>query len=244
MLEDLKPHIAELRSRLIKIVAALLIGFFICFAFWQPILEWISQPLKDALSENGNVIAYKMGEQFLTAVLVSFFAALLLCLPIVFYQIWAFVAPGLYASEKRFAAPFVICATIMFLLGAAFAYYVVFPYGFKYLVNFGENIVTSMISIGEYLSFFLKLIFGFGLSFELPVVCFFLAKIGLIDDESLKGFFRYAVVIIFIIAAILTPPDVLTQFLMAVPMILLYAVSILIARIVNPANHADKETQS
>ncbi|MDR0664463.1 MAG: twin-arginine translocase subunit TatC [Helicobacteraceae bacterium] len=235
MLEDLKPHIAELRNRLIKIIAALLVGFFICFYFWEPILAWISQPLKEALNENGEVIAYRMGEQFFTAVLVSFFAALLFCLPIVFYQIWAFVAPGLYDNEKRFAAPFVICATVMFLLGAAFAYYIVFPYGFHYLVNFGESIVVSKISIGEYLGFFLRLIFGFGLSFELPVVCFFLAKIGLIDDASLRGFFRYAIIIIFIIAAILTPPDVLTQFLMAVPMILLYAVSIFIVRAVNPA---------
>jgi sec-independent protein translocase protein TatC len=233
--EDLKPHIAELRSRLLKIIAALFIAFFVCFAFWEPILEWISAPLKEALNEGGKVIAYKMGEQFFTAVLVSFFTALLISLPIIFYQIWAFVAPGLYANEKRFAAPFVICATIMFLLGSAFAYYIVFPYGFKYLVNFGESIVISMISIGEYLSFFLKLIFGFGLSFELPVACFFLAKIGLIDDESLKGFFRYAIVIIFVIAAILTPPDILTQFMMAVPMILLYAVSILIVRMVNPS---------
>ncbi|MDR1451845.1 MAG: twin-arginine translocase subunit TatC [Helicobacteraceae bacterium] len=236
MLEDLKPHIAELRNRLIKIIAALFIVFSVCFAFWEPILAWISQPLKEALGQGGDVIAYKMGEQFFTAVVVSFFAALLISLPIIFYQIWAFVAPGLYASEKRFAAPFVICATIMFLLGSAFAYYAVFPYGFKYLVNFGEGIVTSMISIGEYLSFFLKLIFGFGLSFELPVVCFFLAKIGLIDDNSLKAFFRYAIVIIFIVAAILTPPDVLTQFLMAIPMILLYAVSILIVKMVNPSS--------
>ncbi|MDR2639321.1 MAG: twin-arginine translocase subunit TatC [Helicobacteraceae bacterium] len=235
MLEDLKPHIAELRNRLIKIIAALFIAFFVCFAFWEPILVWVSAPLKEALNEGGNVIAYKMGEQFFTAVVVSFFGALLISLPIIFYQIWAFVAPGLYASEKRFAAPFVICATIMFLLGSAFAYYVVFPYGFKYLVNFGEGVVTSMISIGEYLSFFLKLIFGFGLSFELPVACFFLAKIGLIDDDSLKGFFRYAIVIIFIIAAILTPPDVLTQFMMAIPMILLYGASILIVKMVNPA---------
>jgi sec-independent protein translocase protein TatC len=237
MLEDLKPHIAELRSRLIKIIITLFIAFFICFAFWEQILAWISAPLRDALVSNphGDVIASKMGEQFFTAVSVSFFTALLVSLPIVFYQIWAFVAPGLYANEKRFAIPFVFGATITFLLGAAFAYYVVFPYGFTYLVNFGEGSVTPLISIGEYLNFFLKLIFGFGLSFELPIVCFFLAKMGLIDDSSLKGFFRYAIVIIFIFAAIMTPPDVFTQFLMAAPMILLYAVSIVIVKIVNPA---------
>ncbi|MDR3163347.1 MAG: twin-arginine translocase subunit TatC [Helicobacteraceae bacterium] len=240
MLEDIKPHIAELRNRLIKIIAALFITFFVCFAFWEPILSWVVKPLNSALAEHGEVIAYKMGEQFFTAVLVSFFAALLISLPVIFYQIWAFVAPGLYANEKRFVVPFVMATTIMFILGALFAYYIVFPYGFSYLVNFGETLVTSMISIGEYLSFFVKLMFGFGVSFELPVVCFFLAKIGLIDDESLKGFFRYAIVLIFIVAAILTPPDVLTQFLMAIPMILLYAVSILIVKAVNPANKEGK----
>ncbi|MDR2905087.1 MAG: twin-arginine translocase subunit TatC [Helicobacteraceae bacterium] len=234
MLEDLRPHIEELRSRLIKICAALFITFVLCFVFWQPILEWISQPLKNALSGSSEVIAYKMGEQFFTAILVSFFSALLISLPVIFYQIWAFVAPGLYANEKKFVIPFVLGATIMFLLGAAFAYYIVFPFGFEYLVNFGQEIVTAKISIGEYLGFFLKLIFGFGVSFELPVFCFFLAKIGLITDRALKEFFRYAIVLIFIFAAILTPPDVLTQVLMALPLITLYGVSIIIVRMVNP----------
>ncbi|MGE4296359.1 MAG: twin-arginine translocase subunit TatC [Campylobacterales bacterium] len=235
MLEDLKPHIEELRSRLIKIIVALFVGFFACFSFWEPILNWIAQPLYNALAEGSEVIAYKMGEQFITAVIVSFFAALLITLPYIFWQIWAFVAPGLYSNEKALAVPFVLGTTIMFLIGAAFAYYIVFPYGFTYLVNFGEGSVTAMISIGEYLSFFLKLIFGFGVSFELPVVCFFLAKIGLIDDKSLIGFFRYAVILIFVFAAILTPPDVLTQFLMAIPLVFLYGVSILIVKAVNPA---------
>lgn len=241
MLEDLKPHIEELRNRLIKIITALFIGFFICFAFWEPILNWIAQPLYNALAEGSEVIAYRMGEQFITAVIVSFFAALLFTLPYIFWQIWAFVAPGLYANEKALAIPFVLGTTIMFLIGAAFAYYVVFPYGFTYLVNFGEGSVTAMISIGEYLSFFLKLIFGFGVSFELPVVCFFLAKIGLIDDKSLIGFFRYAVILIFVFAAILTPPDILTQFLMAVPLIILYGLSILLVRMVNPASKEEEE---
>ncbi|MDR0746883.1 MAG: twin-arginine translocase subunit TatC [Helicobacteraceae bacterium] len=235
MLEDIKPHLAELRNRLIKIIIVLVAAFFVCFAFWSPILSWVVKPLHAALAEHGEIIAYKMGEQFFTAVFVSFFAALLISLPIIFYQVWAFVAPGLYANEKRFVIPFVMATTIMFILGAVFAYYIVFPYGFSYLVNFGETLVTSMISIGEYLSFFLKLMFGFGVSFELPVICFFLAKIGLIDDQTLKDFFRYAIILIFIFAAIITPPDVLTQFLMAIPMILLYAVSILIVRAVNPA---------
>jgi sec-independent protein translocase protein TatC len=234
MLDEIKPHLAELRDRIIKIAIALILLFFVCFAVWEPILEWVAQPLKDALSEESEVIAYKMGEQFITAVLVSFFAAFIIGLPYFFYQIWAFVAPALYSNEKKLIIPFVVFGTLMFVFGALFAYYIVFPYGFTYLVNFGSGTVQAMISIGEYLSFFLKLMVGFGISFELPVICFFLAKMGLITERSLMDFFKYAIVIIFIFASLLTPPDIVTQFLMAIPLVLLYGVSIVIVKIINP----------
>ena len=234
MLQEIKPHIQELRERLVKSIAILLIAFFICFTIWEPLLDFIIQPLKNALSDNSEVIAYKMGEQFFVAVIVSFFAALMVSLPFIFYQLWSFVAPGLYENEKKYVIPFVIAASTMFAMGASFAYYIVFPYGFTYLVNFGGDSVTAMISIGEYLGFFLKLIFGFGVAFELPVFTFFLAVIGMITDKSLQDFFKYAVLIIFIFAAILTPPDILTQFLMALPLIFLYGVSIIIVKMVNP----------
>ncbi|MCV6607580.1 MAG: twin-arginine translocase subunit TatC [Campylobacterales bacterium] len=234
MLDEIKPHLAELRDRVIKIFLILLVLFFACFTVWEPILEWVAQPLKDALSAESEVIAYKMGEQFITAVLVSFFAAFIIGLPFVFYQVWAFVAPGLYSNEKKLIIPFVLFGTIMFVLGALFAYYIVFPYGFTYLVNFGSGTVQAMISIGEYLGFFLKLMVGFGVSFELPVVCFFLAKMDLITERSLIDFFKYAIVIIFIFASLLTPPDIVTQFLMAIPLITLYGFSIIIVKIVNP----------
>ncbi|MDQ1341118.1 MAG: sec-independent protein translocase protein TatC [Campylobacterota bacterium] len=240
MLEELKPHIQELRQRLIKSIAVLLVAFFVCFSFWEPILQWIVTPLKAALAPDSKVIAYKMGEQFFVAIVVSFFAALMVSLPVIFYQFWSFVAPGLYENEKKYVIPFVLSATIMFALGAAFAYYVVFPYGFTYLVNFGGNTVDAMISVGEYLGFFLKLMFGFGVSFELPVVAFFLGALGLITDKTLKDFFRYAIVIIFIFAAILTPPDVLTQLLMAIPLVFLYGVSILIVRMINPYKESEE----
>jgi len=123
----------------------------------------------------------------------------------------------------------------MFVLGALFAYYVVFPYGFSYLINFGSQLFTALPSIGEYVGFFTKLMIGFGIAFELPVITFFLATLGLVTDESLKSFFKYAIIIIFAVAALLTPPDVLSQLLMAGPLIILYGVSILIAKIVNPA---------
>jgi sec-independent protein translocase protein TatC len=131
--------------------------------------------------------------------------------------------------------PFVFFATLMFVSGGAFCYYVVIPFGFDFLINFGSALFTALPSIGEYVGFFTKLLIAFGIAFELPVVTFFLAKIGLVDDQTLKGFFRYAVIFIFIFSALLTPPDVITQFLMAGPMILLYGISILIAKSVNPA---------
>lgn len=129
----------------------------------------------------------------------------------------------------------------MFLIGASFAYYIVIPYGFEFLINFGSAVVTILPSIGKYVGFFTKLLFGFGIAFELPVVTFFLAKIGIVDDRMLKDFFKYAVVIIFVVASLLTPPDVLTQFLMAGPLIILYGVSIYIAKVFNPASKLDEE---
>jgi sec-independent protein translocase protein TatC len=241
MLEDLKPHIAELRDRLIKCVIVLGVAFFACFAVWEPIMAWVTMPLKEAIPNNGQVVAVKMGEQFFTAVSVSFFASLVISLPVIFYQIWAFLAPGLYEHEKRYILPFVIGATGMFIAGALFAYYFVFPVGFKFLVNFGGGQTTAMISIAEYLSFFLKLMFGFGISFELPVIAALLAFFGLVDDKQMKSSFRYAVVIIFVIAAILTPPDVMSQLMMATPMIILYGIAILLVKMINPAPKEENE---
>lgn len=235
MFEELTPHLVELRKRLSISIFTLLVMFFICFTFWQPLLAWMLEPLKAVLPEGSNVIFTKLQEPFFTALKVSFFASFIISLPIIFWQFWLFVAPGLYENEKRLVIPFVLFATIMFLMGATFCYFVVVPLGFKFLVNFGGDLFTALPSIGEYVGFFTKLLFGFGLAFELPVITFFLAKIGLVDDATLKDFFRYAIVIIFFISALLTPPDILTQFLMAGPLIVLYGVSILVAKAVNPA---------
>jgi sec-independent protein translocase protein TatC len=234
MFEEIKPHLAELRKRLLISIVALFVMFVICFGFWEQILDWMLIPLKESLPQGSNVIFTKVGEAFFTALKVSFFAALIFSLPIIFWQLWLFVAPGLYEHEKKMVLPFVISATIMFVLGALFAYYIVFPFGFSYLINFGSALFTALPSIGEYVGFFTKLMIGFGISFELPVVTFFLALLGLVTDESLKSFFKYAIIIIFLIAALLTPPDVLSQLLMAGPLILLYGVSIIIAKMVNP----------
>jgi sec-independent protein translocase protein TatC len=238
---DLKPHLAELRKRLAYSVLAVIVLFGVSFLFYEPILEWMKQPLIDAMPKDTGMIATGVAEAFFTALKVAFFSGLMLALPIIFWQFWLFVAPGLYENEKKYVIPFVFAATLMFVMGASFAYYIVVPFGFEFLVNFGNTIVTVTPRIGEYVSFFTKIMIGFGISFELPVITFFFAVLGLVDDESLKGFFKYAVVIIFVVASLLTPPDVLTQLLMAGPMILLYGVSILIARMVNPAPKPEEE---
>ncbi len=241
MFEDLKPHIADLRKRLINSGLTLLVMFFVCFTFYEPILEWMMIPVEAVLPPNSQMVAVEIQETFFTALKVAFFSGFIVSLPMIFWQMWLFLAPGLYDHEKKLVIPFVFFATLMFLLGSAFAYYVVVPFGFEFLINFGSTVVTVLPSIGKYVGFFTKLLFGFGVAFELPVITFFLAKIGLVDDAMLKNFFKYAVVLIFILASLLTPPDVLTQFLMAGPLILLYLVSIYIAKIFNPAPKDEEE---
>lgn len=243
MLEDLKPHIADLRKRLMVSAGMLIAMFFVCFFFYEPILGWMMVPVEAVLPPNSQMVAVEIQETFFTALKVAFFAGFILSLPVIFWQMWLFLAPGLYEHEKKLVFPFVFFATLMFLIGASFAYYIVVPFGFEFLVNFGSAVVTVLPSIGKYVGFFTKLLFGFGIAFELPVITFFLAKIGLVDDRMLKDFFKYAIVIIFIVASLLTPPDVLTQFLMAGPLILLYIVSIYIAKVFNPSEPLDEEEE-
>jgi len=243
MFEDLKPHIADLRKRLVISSAALVIAFFACFTVYEPILEWMMVPIENVLAPGSQMVAIEVQETFFTALKVAFFSGFLVSLPIILWQMWLFLAPGLYDNEKKLIIPFVLGATTMFLIGASFAYYVVVPFGFEFLVNFGNTVVSVMPSIGKYVSFFTKLLFGFGLAFELPVFTFFLAIIGLVTDRTLKDFFKYAVVLIFVVSALLTPPDIITQFLMAGPLILLYGVSIYIAKAFNPEVKDDEEEE-
>ncbi len=243
MFEDLKPHIADLRKRLMISGATLIVMFFACFFFYEPILQWMMVPVEKVLPANSQMVAVEIQETFFTALKVAFFSGFIVSLPVIFWQMWLFLAPGLYEHEKKLVVPFVFFATLMFLIGSSFAYYIVVPFGFEFLINFGSAVVTVLPSIGKYVGFFTKLLFGFGIAFELPVITFFLAKIGLVDDAMLKNFFKYAVVLIFILASLLTPPDVLTQFLMAGPLILLYILSIYIAKVFNPAVDEEDEEE-
>lgn len=243
MFDELRPHLVELRKRLGISVLSLIVMFFAMFYFHEIILNWMVEPLNVALIEvgkkslhaaEGMVTTSQVGGAFFVALKVSFFAAIIAALPIVLSQIWLFIAPGLYASEKKMIIPFVIGGTIMFLIGVLFAYYIVTPFGFDFLITFGSFKFTPLINIEDYVGFFTKILFGFGIAFELPVFAYFLALLGLVNDKQMKDFFKYAVVIIFIVAALLTPPDVLTQLLMAGPLIILYGFSILIVKLVNP----------
>jgi len=243
MFDELRPHLVELRKRLGLSVLSVFIAFIIAFVFHEAILEWITAPLNEALAQvahlskkaaDGMVTTHQVGGAFFVALKVSFFAGLIGALPFILYQIWLFIAPGLYSNEKKMVLPFVVGGTVMFVVGVLFAYYVVTPFGFQFLITFGSFLYTPLINIEDYVGFFTKIMMGFGIAFELPVFAYFLALLGLVTDKTLKDFFRYAVLIIFVLAALLTPPDILTQLLMAVPLIMLYGVSILIVKMVNP----------
>ena len=193
----------------------------------------------DKSTFDGQITTHQVGGAFFVALKVSFFAGLLGALPFVLYQLWLFIAPGLYENEKKMVYPFVIGGAFMFFVGVLFAYYVVTPFGFQFLITFGSFLYTPLINIEDYVGFFTKILAGFGLAFELPVVAYTLGKLGMITDKSLKDFFKYAVIIIFVLAALLTPPDVLTQLLMAAPLIILYGFSIIILKYINP--HVEEE---
>jgi len=192
---------------------------------------------------NGQITTHQVGGAFFVALKVSFFAALLGAMPFILFQLWLFVAPGLYSHEKKMVIPFVVGGSIMFLIGVLFAYYIVTPFGFQFLITFGSFLYTPLINIEDYVGFFTKIMMGFGLAFELPVFAYFLALLGLVTDRTLIDFFKYAVVIIFVLAALLTPPDILTQLLMAAPLVLLYGLSILIVRMVNPEKKDEDEDE-
>ncbi len=231
MFADIKPHLTELRKRLAISVATVIVFAFVAFAFNQQIIAFTKAPLMGVV--NGDPFIGGIGI-FFTALKISIFTGFLFALPVVFFQIWGFIAPGLYENEKKYVIPFVSVSTFMFLLGAAFAYWIVIPLGFQFLWMFAGNLVNFLQTLDEYIGIFTKILFGFGVAFELPVVLFFLGVLGLITDKTLRDFFGYAVVIIFVFAALLTPPDVITQLMMAAPLILLYGLSIIIVRMVNP----------
>lgn len=223
-------HLEELRSRLIKSIIAILAAFAVCFAFAEEIFAVLTAPLLRLQASGLTLIGTGVPEAFFTKMKVGLIAAIFLALPVLLWESWQFIAPGLYEHEKRYARGFVFFGTVLFLLGAIFCYTVVFQIGFGFLLKRYQALsVRPAIRIGEYLSFASRLLLAFGVTFELPVVAYFLTRIGLLDHRILIHQFRYAVLLIFLLAAILTPPDLISQILLALPLTLLYGVSIGVA---------------
>jgi sec-independent protein translocase protein TatC len=224
-------HLAELRKRLIICFVAIGIGFLIAYAYSTQIFEWLVQPLIGVLPPGDKLVFTALPEAFFIYIKTSFIAGIVLASPIIFYELWMFVAPGLYQKEKKFVLPFVIISSFLFVGGALFGYYVVFPVGFRFLVGFSTENIRALPSLQLYLSFCLKLLLGFGLVFELPVLAFFLGWAGIINSKMMAQNRRIAILLVFVISAIITPPDVVSQIMLAVPLYLLYEGSIIIVRL-------------
>ncbi|MBI5682378.1 MAG: twin-arginine translocase subunit TatC [Deltaproteobacteria bacterium] len=226
-------HLVELRKRLINCVIAVGIGFGIAYFYSKEAFDFMSRPLIDAMPQ-GNAFMVFTGviEPFFTYLKIALICGIFLASPVIFYQIWLFISPGLYEKERSWALPIVMSATILFIGGATFGYYIVFPVGFKYFLSYATDSLKPMLSMNEYFSFVAKFLLAFGIVFEMPLLIFFLAKIGIVDVKMLTQYRKYAVLLIFVVAAILTPtPDAFSQLLMAAPMLVLYEVGIILARL-------------
>ena len=221
-------HLEELRYRLIVCLITVFVGTIAAYAFKEEIFKFIATPLLRALPPGDQQLIFTgLMEAFMVYLKASFFAGLMASVPVILYQFWAFVAPGLHPHERRMVVPFVFFASLFFVGGAIFGYYVVFPYGFQFFVGFGSDFIKPLPSMKEYLGFATFLLLAFGIVFELPIFMFFLARMGLVDPRTLKKGRRYAIPVIFIVAAILTPgPDPVSQCLMAGPLIVLYELGI------------------
>lgn len=223
-------HLEELRKRLITSATAVGIGFAVCYFFSERIFLVLIDPLKAVMPEGDHLIFTSLPEMFLTYLKVALVTGILVTAPFLFYQLWLFIAPGLYKREKSLVIPFVLTSTVLFVGGALFGYFIVFPFGFEFFIGFSNEYIKALPSVKQYFGFALKLLFAFGVVFELPVIIFFLAKLGLVTPEFLKQKRKYAMLLTFVAAAILTPPDVITQCMMAGPLIILYEIGILVSR--------------
>ena len=241
-------HLVELKKRLIHSFVFLFVSFVICYFFSQEIYSFLVQPYADAVQNdnvNRRLIFTALQETFLTYLKVAFFTAFFLSSPVILIQIWKFIAPALYENEKKTLMPYLVATPILFLFGGMLVYYLIMPLAIKFFLSFETVSLNTDLPIqleakvNEYLSLIMKLIFAFGISFQLPVILSLLAKIGFIDSTFLKKRRKYVVVIIFIAAAILTPPDPITQIGLAIPLLILYELSILSVKIIEKRKNID-----
>ena len=234
-------HLTELRSRLVKSIIYLFIFFLICYFFAENIYSFLVAPYADAVKNDGldrRMIFTALHETFITYLKVAFFAAMFVSSPIILTQIWKFVAPGLYKNEKRALLPYLVATPTLFLFGGMLVYYLIMPLAIKFFLSFetsshlGSLPIQLEAKVNEYLSLIMRLIFAFGISFQLPVLLSLLARVGFIDSEYLKKRRKYVIVIIFAVAAILTPPDPITQIGLGIPLLILYELSILSVKMI------------
>jgi len=228
-------HLIELRTRLLRATAGLVLVFVAMLPFANRLYALLAQPLLEKLPKGGQLIATDVASPFFAPVKLTFFVALFACMPWLLYQLWAFVAPGLYRREKRLALPLLVSSLLLFYSGCAFAYFAVLPAVFSFLTRVTPTGVAMMTDIAAYLDFVLVVFLAFGASFELPVAIVILVLLGWVTPAQLREWRGYAIVGIFVIAAVITPPDVVSQMLLALPMILLYEAGIIAARLVAPA---------
>jgi sec-independent protein translocase protein TatC len=229
----LTSHLQELRKRLIHSFIAIGVGFFVCYALKESLFDILATPLMNVMPKGGSLIFTSVAEAFFTYMKIAFIAGIILTSPFILYQVWAFVAPGLYQKEKRYVIPFVLGGSVFFAIGVLFGYYVAIPVGFRFLLGYATDFIKPMPSMKEYLSFTIKFLLVFGLVFEFPVVLVLLSKIGIIDAKMLARQRKYAILLIFIFAAAVTPsPDLISQLLMALPLMGLYELSILLSKLI------------
>ncbi|MBF0414231.1 MAG: twin-arginine translocase subunit TatC [Magnetococcales bacterium] len=232
-LDDKAPlldHLIELRRRLTYSVVAVMVGFFGCYAFAEEVFGFLVAPLRQITGSNSKMIFTGLHEAFFTYMKVSFYAGLFLAVPVILWQLWIFVAPGLYRNEKRVFLPFLVMTPVLFFFGATLAYVFIFPLIFKYFLSFSTTSIESLPSVREYLDLVLSLLFAFGIVFEMPVGLLLLVRVGFLSTASLVAKRKYFIVLAFIIAGLLVPPDPFSQVMAAIPLIILYEISIVIGR--------------
>lgn len=234
-------HLGELRDRLIRSFIAVGVGFVIAYCFKERLFDILTAPLITAMGEGQKMIFTGLPEAFFTYLKVSLLTGVILATPVLFYEFWMFVSPGLYRKEKRFVLPVVILSIFFFCVGSSFGYFIVFPYGFQFFLGFSSDTIQAMPSMKEYLGFASKMLLAFGFVFELPLVLTFMARMGLVSVEFLKKNRKYAILVFFTGSALITPPDVVTQIMMAIPLMILYEISIIGAKVFGKSKDSDKE---
>lgn len=242
--ESFLSHLIELRDRLLRIILAVLIIFLGLFYWASDIYTLLARPLLAALPTDGKMIATDVVGVFLVPVKVTLLVSFLVALPYVLYQVWAFVAPGLYSHEKRLVLPLVVTSSILFFVGMSFAYFVVFPSVFKFMAAIAPQGVAWMTDIEKYFSFVLTMFIAFGVTFETPVAVVVLVRLGIVNVQQLKQARPYVIVGAFVVGAIFTPPDVVSQLLLAIPVCLLYEGGVWVARFVTPERKGAEATEA